>query len=239
MKKIWAVRDAIPTVMRLDPPTADLGLVGQLFCRILNGAELKLAEDCGGRERTKPFPVAKIAIKIAEFDWDFFTCEGRMFVSERMRQVMALDPTDVRYFDVDATTSPAAVRSMNYQIMEPTVSEAVVDPSVTKAEWARYVADSIAAEEAGVPAPTNGVKIRKGAAPAHDLFYDAPHGRLFCTDAFALRVLKAGIIDMCFPVPSHMHGANVRYRTLQGIEEYVGWDEEANEPILRLVETLD
>ena len=239
MRNIWAVREAIPTVIKLDAPTADCGIIGQMFCRILNRAEITLAGDCGGRERATPFPVAKIAITINEFDWDFFTCEGRMFVSERMRQAMALDPADVRYFDVDARQSPPGPRGMDYQIMEPAVSDDVSDHSMTDEEWKRHVADHIAAEETGVPAPTNGVKIRPDAAPAHDLFYDAPRGRLFCTDAFALRVLNSGCIDMCFPVPSHMYGANVRYRTLQGIEEYVGWDEEANEPILRLVETLD
>jgi len=239
MKKIWAVREAIPTIIKLDPPTADCGLIGQILCRILNAAEIRSAEDCGGRERATPFPIAKIVFKLDDFDWDFFTCEGRMFVSERMRQVMALDPAEVRFFDVDASESPPEPRAMNYQIMEPAVAEDVTDRSMTDEEWKRYAADQIAAEEAGVPPPTNGVKIRPDASPTHELFYDRPPGQLFCTDAFALRVLNSDCIDMCFPVPSHMYGANVRYRTLQGIEEYVDWDEENNEPILRLVEAID
>ena len=239
MKRIWAVREAIPTIIRLDPPTANLPIIGQWFCRILNPGPVQSAGDCGGRERPTPFPIAKILIKHDWFDFDFFTCEGSMFVSERMRQAMALDPAEVRYFDVDASASPPEVQSMNYQIMEPTMSEEVADLSMTDEEWARYVADHVAAEEAGVPPPTHGVKILENASPAHDLFYDKAQAELYCTDAFALRVLNSGCIDMCFPVPSHMHGANVRYRTLQGIEEYVGWDEEKNEPILQLVETLD
>jgi hypothetical protein len=45
-----------------------------------------------------------------------------------------------------------------------------------------------------------------------------------CTDAFALRVLRAGCTGMRFLDPARLNGAGSCYRTLRGVEKTDEWD---------------
>ena len=51
-------------------------------------------------------PVAQLRLTLKSFDTDCFMIESRTFVSERMRNAMALPSSAVQYFDVDARWIP-------------------------------------------------------------------------------------------------------------------------------------
>ena len=70
---------------------------------------------------------AKLTVTFEGFDQDCFSWSGFSFVSERMRRVMALGPSDIQYFEVDASESAPLPRSKNYQVMHVPVTEDVSD----------------------------------------------------------------------------------------------------------------
>jgi hypothetical protein len=151
---------------------------------------------------------------------------------------MALDPSEVRYFEVDASRSAPLPRSKNYQIMEPTVLESVSDPEQSQYEippfreeyerLAKILGKPIG-EEPYVdlsPVLADSIAIRADAAPSHQLFYDQFFRlHLMCTEALALRVLLAGCTGVSFSDPLRLkHPMKRRLRTLRGIEEVVEVD---------------
>jgi hypothetical protein len=206
---------------------------GVIHCEILNGMEVSKAGFQYAGEGTVPFPVAQLKLTLEDFDADYFSWNGRYFVSERMRQAMALDASAVHFFDVDASWSAPLPRSKNYQLMEPAVIEDVSDPEKSVYEMSRampYLPLS--------PTSVRHIAFRPDAAPKHDLFFDRFFGgRLFCTDAFALRVLSAGCTGMTFGDPNNPHkGGRFFFRTLRGIEEYIRWDRVNKVGIMELVQ---
>jgi hypothetical protein len=158
-----------------------------------------------------------LILRLEDFDVDYFTWGGPMFVSERMREAMALDPSAVQYIDVDDSQSAPLPRSKKYKMMEPLAYEDLMDP-----EKSVYWADSIPPPSEFGPHEIYKFVLRPDAAPTHDLFYDNFFATfIFCSDQFAERVLSAGCTGMEFTDPRGYHNADVqRHRTLHGIEIY-------------------
>ena len=147
----------------------------------------------GGHMGHHPSPAADLRIALEDFDDDFFTWGGCMFVSERMRQAMALDPDEVRFLEIDASQSAPLPRSKNYQIMEPLVEEDVFD-----VENSDYQPEPIPPDSDFGPTNINRLAVLPDAAPTHDLFYDRFFATiLLCTDAFAMRFSRRGARAWC------------------------------------------
>jgi hypothetical protein len=178
-------------------------------------------------------PAATLVLTLEDFNVDFFEWCGSAFVSERMRQAMALDPSEVRFYEVDDSKSATLPQSKNYQIMEPEVAEKALDLKRTE-----YQMRPILPEIPFVPFVTGRLALRLDAAPKHDLFYDSFFTKeLFCTDTFALRVLRAGCTGLRFMDPNSRGDRNL-FRTLRGIEESVGQDSNGVK-ITQVVEAID
>ena len=245
------------------------------YCEFLNSRAVRDAGYYEGRPRTRPFPILQLKVTHEEFDADFFVWEGREIVSERMRQAMALDPSEVRYFEIDASQSASLPRSKNYQVMEATVVENVSDVEKSKygvlpfetdvylsmlmdgrignpikpenrAEFARTFKagrERMRARLDFTPSPieAHSIVMRADASPSSDLFYDEFfRARLLCTEALAVRILKAGCTGVKFVDPSRLEfGVKSRYRTMRGIEEYVEWDYVNGIEITKVIQAID
>jgi hypothetical protein len=131
---------------------------------------------------------------------------------------MALSPSDIRYFDVDSSQSAPLLRSTNYQLMHVPVTEDVTDPERSDYTFRHRPEGN---ELWGAP---DAVAFRPDAETAHEIFYDRFFRIALCTDAFALRVLRAGCTGMRFLDPAHLNRAGSCYRTLRGVENADEWD---------------
>ncbi len=196
----------------------------------------RVSEPCGegpiaGRFLRGRLPSAKLALTLETFDRDCFYWGSFTFVSEKMRNAMALGPSDIQYFDVDASESAPLPRSKNYRILHIPVTEDASDP-INSDYICRHLPDG-STVQTGMPLR---VVFRQDAEPAHEIFYDKLFRVIYCTDEFALRILKAGCPGAYFFDPSHPRGNFERLRTLRGVEEIVRW----NKRIFRtkLVETI-
>jgi hypothetical protein len=174
---------------------------------------------------------ARLTLTLETFDRDCFYWGDFIFVSERMRNAKALRPSDIQYFDVNVSESAPLPRSKNYQIMHVPVTEDVSDP-INSDYICRHLPDG-SVVQTGMPLVA---VFRQDAKPAHGIFYDKLFRVIYCTDEFALRVLKVGCPGAYFVDPSHPFGNVTRLRTLRGVEEIVRW----NKGIFRtkLVETI-
>jgi hypothetical protein len=76
--------------------------------------------------------------------------------------------------------------------------------------------------------------------PDHALFFHhSSPGSLFCTDAVAVRALRAGCVGVRFFDPAVARpGPRLRYRTLRGLEEG-GWDPISKTGRSTLIEQMD
>jgi hypothetical protein len=172
----------------------------------------------------------KLAVTLENFDLDCFYWDGFTFVSEKMRHVMALGTSDIQFFDVDATESAPLPRSKNYRTMRVLATEDVSD--LKKSDYlARHCADGTLK----IHSPFT-VAFRPDAQPAHELFYDGSFKFIYCTDEFALRVLRAGCSGAFFFDPSRPFGSDTRLRTLSGVEEIVKWTKKLFRT--KLIETI-
>jgi hypothetical protein len=159
----------------------------------------------------------KLALTLENFELDCFHWDGFTFVSEKMRRAMALGPSDIQYFEVDASESAPLARSKNYRTMHVPVTDDVAD--LKNSDYLiRHCSDG--SLKIGSP---HTVVFRPDAQPAHELFYDRSFKVIYCTDEFALRVLRAGCSGAFFFDPSQPFGKNERLRTLRGVEEIVKW----------------
>jgi hypothetical protein len=132
---------------------------------------------------------------------------------------MALGPADVQCFDVDASQSARLPQSKNYQIMHIPVTEDVSDPKDSEYTYHHFSDGSVTG---GSP---NVVAFRPDAEPAHEIFYDRFFKVIYFTDAFAMRVLRAGCSGMRFFDPGRPFGGNPSaFRTIRGVEQEVKWD---------------
>ena len=162
---------------------------------------------------------AKLILTLEDFDSDCFYWNGFTFVSEKMRHAMALGPSDIQYFEVDASDSAPVLQSKHYMSMHVPVTEDVCDLKNSV-----YTSDRLPGKSIDVCIPST-VAFRPEARPAHEIFYDRSFKLIYCTDEFALRVLKDSCSGAGFFHPSRFFdGGDKRFRTLRGVEEIVKWN---------------
>ena len=231
MNNILIPSESLNTSEIIRPLSKRLGLRTPVLCKILNQEEL-YGIVTSRALRTSPFPVAILEVTAESFDADYFSCGSSRFVSERLRDVMGLDPSEVQYFDIDDRRSAPATRAKKFKIMEPVAVEDVSDRSKTNYDMRRLLP-----EDPEYPCVISGVVIREDAQPKHPLFFDAFFDELFCTEAFALRILSAGCTGLNFRCSGYRLWPRL-YRTLRGIEEYVDWDPVNGVEITKLVKAI-
>lgn len=191
-------------------------------CSLLNQDEVDLAGALITRDfRHEAFPVVQLQLTLTDYDADCFMYNMLTFVSERMRNAMALGPTEIQYFDVDTRASAPLPRSKNYKVMNIPVIEDVSDPLLSNYQMRRLTPDT-----PEVPILVHEIAIRPDAQPTHQLFWDKFfRGYTFCTDALAMRVLRAGCTGVRFFDTSRISLLRPkRFRTLRGVEESGDWD---------------
>jgi len=160
---------------------------------------------------------AELILRLEDFDVDYFQWGGYAFASERMRQALALDPSEILYFDVDDSQSAPLPRSKAYKMMLPLVYEDILDTKQSV-----YWFNELPEADRMWPDDIYKLVLRQDAAPKHDLFYDKFFAMfLLCSDQLAARLLEAGCTGLEFTDPRGYRCADVqRRRTLHGIETY-------------------
>jgi hypothetical protein len=203
-------------------------------CAFLNWEEVFAAGLWVGRVRS-PLPVVQLKLTLESFEVDCFSFQYRTLVSRRLRDAMALDPSAVQYFDVDASQSAPKAKAMDYKVLNVSVTEDVTDQ-----QSSNFRMGSLMPGGPSVVTDLQSIAFRRDAQPKHPLFCDRFFaGHLFCTDDLALRVLRAGCTGIQFLDTAQLHFARaMRYRTVQGVEESV-WDPEAEITKTRLVEEIN
>jgi hypothetical protein len=188
-------------------------------CSFINGEEVFQARSRAGTFWPQ-FPTARLKLTWDEFDVDCFSWETYTLVSERMRDAMAMSPSEVQFFDVDASESAAGPRSKAYKLMNVAVAEDVAD-----LERSKYTLSKLSPESEWLPLGPTHIAIRANASPTHDMFHESFfRGHVFCNDALAMRVLEAGCTGIRFLDFSEQITRPPRFRTLRGIEEEVKYD---------------
>jgi len=190
-------------------------------CSFENTQEVFAAGVPAREFRKGSFPRPKLRLTLEEFDVDCFRWDGLTLVSERMRSAMALDPTEVEFLDVDASASAPHPRSKGFMVLNVPVSEEMSAPSRSSHELTKLAPDI-----PSIPLNVKSIAIREGFAPQHELFFDHYFlGNVFCSDSFAMRLLRAGCTGVRFFDLSQLSvGVPMRFRTLQGVEEEGKWD---------------
>lgn len=189
-------------------------------CEFLNAMEMFHAHLPVGEIASKGLPTARLKLTLEDFDVDCFI-EGQFtLVSEKMRRAMALGPSDIQYFEVDASQSAPLPQSKHYQIMHVPVTEDVADPK--KSDYTCHHRSDGSVVPTGA---THSLVFRPDAEPTHEIFHDRFFKTIYCTDEFALRVLRAGCSGMRFFDPSREWGGpSSWFRTLRGVEQENKWD---------------
>jgi hypothetical protein len=147
---------------------------------------------------------------------------------------MGSDSSAVRFFEVDASQSAPLPRSKNYQMMEVAVTEDVADPEKSNFEMRRSRPDMPLR-----PSNFRHYAFRTDATPKHGLFYDRFFRKVFCTETFALQILKSGCTGMKFDDPNNPKQGRYFLRTLRGIEEYIDWDPVNGVEITEVVQAIN
>lgn len=175
---------------------------------------------------------ARLKITLEDFDLDYFG-NAISFVSEKMRRAMALGPSDIQYFDVDASECAPLPRSKNYRTMHVPVTEDVSDLKNSDYLCRHHPDGSLEINSPIAPA------FRDDAQPVHQIFAERSFKTVYCTDEFALRILRAGCSGAFFIHPSHYFpGPNRYFRTLRGIEEILERDSSHDVPSTRLIQEI-
>jgi hypothetical protein len=187
-------------------------------------------EPNGGLHRGLLNPAAKVTLALDDFAPDYFCWWRISFVSERLRQVMNLPASCVRFVDIDDHLSSPLVRSKKYQAMLPRAIEDVLSP--------KYSDYHSAYRASFMPPLARRLTFRPDVTPTNDLFYDRFFtDDLLCTEAFALRVLEAGCTGMTFIDRTRAVVGEPLRRTLRGIERRVSYQDDKE--VLELVEAID
>ena len=212
MNKIWRVSVRDSTFEHLAYPTDDCEDPISVI-HSLRQAPSDPDRDIGihgGRINTDVVELVELVMLREDFGDDYFTWGGCMFVSEKMRNAMALDASVVEFLEVDDSQSAALPRSKNYQMMLPRLEDDLSEES----RFGRP-------KSGRAPREASTIAIRPDFEADCDLFYDSFFSDvLFCTDALALRVLEAGCAGMSFVDPlGHRNGVRPVRRTLTGVEE--------------------
>ena len=135
---------------------------------------------------------------------------------------MALRPSDIQFFNVDASESAPLPKSKHYQIMHVPVTEYMSDQK--DLVYRPLKVPSRSAESRLASAVASGA----AAEPTHEIFYDRFRDFIFCTDEFAVRILQSGCSGITFIDPfDYFADRGLHYRTLRGVEED-RWDPASN-----------
>ena len=234
MNRIWLLEGSFATDLCFVPGADGVEPITITFFTAPGGQQEFAISLYTGRIGERPSPAAELILTLETFDKDFFKWGGSMFVSERMRQAMALDEPEVLFYQIDASRSAPLPRSKNYMIMQPGLEDDVSDPENSIYEMTRFMPQAPL-----TPAYIRKIALRPDFAPDCDLFLDSFFGaELFCTDAFASRVLKTGCTGVTFTDPASYSAEGDRLcRTRRGIERAV--DLVDGEWVTELVEAID
>jgi hypothetical protein len=188
-------------------------------CTVLRTSKWSEEMPIAGRFVKQGLLAAKLKLTLKNFDRDCFYWDGFTFVSKKMRDAMALGPSDIQYFDVDTSESAPVPRSKSYKTMHVPVTEDVAD-----LQNSDYLIEHHSDGSQGVGTLFSLV-FRMDARPAHEIFHERSFKYIYCTDEIALRVLQAGCSGAFFVDPCRWSGGgNLRFRSLRGLEEIVEWD---------------
>ena len=201
-------------------------------CRFTSGEDAIHSRPSAHEFAPSNFPTARLELTLEDFSldcfyWvDYLSLHRYMFVSEDLRDAMALGPRDVQYLPVDASFSAPLPRSKNYMIMHALAAETISEPDES------FYLNQIAADALEKPMAPGRIAIRHGADPKHDIFRDSFFSAfIFCTDSLAVRVLEKQCSGVRFVDPEHMDDP-MRFRSLRGIEEE-RWDaaQDVSQPV--------
>jgi hypothetical protein len=133
---------------------------------------------------------SKLIITDPDFAPDFIEFWGT-YCSDTLRSLFDFDPKVVQYFPVDCSLCPPAVRAKNYMRMDVLARRSVIDLEKSR-PWRLPWADGeriVAVQD---------IVFKDGASSDAPIFRDPHESRWFVTDAFAERILRAGIEDIAF-----------------------------------------
>jgi hypothetical protein len=187
---------------------------------------LAVARELGGEGGESPFmqrnpwPAASelevtITDPVLALDW----CQLHLgpVVSARLRDAWSGADDCIEYRAVDASRSCAEARAADYRLMHVMAEEGVIDP--TRSDY--DTAPQASWLPKGFPFYVRSLGVREDAAPRCAVFRDVfVRNYIFCTDAMALRALKAGCTGVRFIHPATQYLMRpVRYRILGGVAE--------------------
>jgi len=233
MNKIWLLEGSFATHLRFAPGADGAEPLTITFLTWPESMQEFAMGLYTGHNVERPSPAAEMILTLEDFDKDFFSWGGSMFVSERMLQAMALDEAQVRYYEIDDNRSAALVRSKNYMIMQPLLEDDVSDPEKSIYQMERFMRQAPL-----TPAYVRSIALRPDFEPDCELFFDSFFStELFCTDGLASRILSAGCTGATFTHPTGFGDGNRLCRTRRGVEKVVG--RVKGEEITQLVEAID
>lgn len=166
----------------------------------------------------KPFPERllvpppQLLIRDETFAQEF-VAQGGPFCSAWLRELFDLDPSTVQYLPVDCSACPPAVRSKDYMFIHVLAYRSVIDLEKSK-PW------RVNLDESGRPGPERIIAVEEIVFKDRcesdvPLFRDPHDQRWFATDAFAEKVLRAGIEDIAFiDVTAGQQSGEPRIKTL-------------------------
>jgi hypothetical protein len=201
-------------------------------CRFATGEDTIRVRPDAHEIAPSNFSTARLELTLENFSLDCFywvdcrSLHPYMFVSEALRDAMALDSRDVQYLTVNTRLSAPLPRSKNYMVMHPPAIEAISEPDKS-IYLNKYIADALEK-----PMAPGRIAVRHDADPKHDIFRDRFFSAfIFCTDSLAVRVLQRQCSGVRFVDPEHLDDP-MRFRSLRGIEEE-RWDaaQDVSQPV--------
>ena len=127
---------------------------------------------------------------------DFLHDTGYMFVSERLRNIMDLSENVAQYLPVNTEQSHTKAQQQNYQALDVYAVRDVIDIEKSVGEY-----HDVPQEDGTTKKRILGVKEvvwKEGFISDVPIFRDPHDARFFVTDAFAEKILTAGITDLAF-----------------------------------------
>ncbi|MEM9628383.1 MAG: DUF1629 domain-containing protein [Pseudomonadota bacterium] len=137
----------------------------------------------------------KLTILEESFYPDFFV-RSAWFASARLREVMDLPDHVAQYLPVDSTACHEKAREQDYMVMDPFAVQNAIDTERSEIRYGDYPE-----HDGTITKQVMNVKNfvwRENFVSEVPIFRDPHDNRFFATDAFAEKVLRAGITDMWF-----------------------------------------
>jgi uncharacterized protein DUF1629 len=145
---------------------------------------------------------SKLIITDPDFAPDFIDFWGA-YCSESLRSLFDFEPGVVQFFPVDCSLCPPAARARNYMRMGVLARRSVMDLEKSRpmrlpwADGERILA-------------VRDIVFKDGASSDVPIFRDPHDSRWFVTDAFAERILRAGIEDVAFADSTSRRRTNLK-----------------------------